>query len=201
MYKHEEYQIRSFRKYIEAELNVSVRVLQDFAPPLDVDATGFALVSHTLYDKWSYFMAKIVAMTFSSFKEVLLIDADQIVLRDPTGLFDASQFKDTGALLWPDYWGLSFDPSLISIINRARRVAGWSSKSTISPWVWLNTYDRVSRNGVSSKPSNLLCMSSRCRIFSRSEGQQKSGHFRALLRPRLPPRVGTSFLRCTARDS
>ena len=124
MFRHEERSIRRIREQIEADLNVRIRVLQEVVPPVPTYLAGMAIMSHRLYTDMSYFLGKVIAATFSSFKEVLLLDADQIVLRDPTSLFDYPNYKETGALIWPDYWGLSFDPSLISVLNRARRIAG-----------------------------------------------------------------------------
>jgi hypothetical protein len=46
---------------------------------------------------------KPYAILFSAFREVLLLDADNVPVRDPTFLFDTSQFKESGALFWPDY--------------------------------------------------------------------------------------------------
>lgn len=45
---------------------------------------------------------KPYAMMWSRFEQVLLLDADQVPLRDPAGLFDWDGFHTTGALLWPD---------------------------------------------------------------------------------------------------
>lgn len=47
---------------------------------------------------------KIVALTFSSFEEVLLLDADNVVMRSPRQLFESEQYKYTGSLLWKDFW-------------------------------------------------------------------------------------------------
>ena len=36
--------------------------------------------------------------------QVLLLDADNTPLADPTALFDAPAFVEAGALFWADYW-------------------------------------------------------------------------------------------------
>jgi ADP-heptose:LPS heptosyltransferase len=46
---------------------------------------------------------KPYAMLYSAFREVLLLDADNVVVRDPGYLFEASRFQRTGAVFWPDY--------------------------------------------------------------------------------------------------
>jgi hypothetical protein len=46
---------------------------------------------------------KPYAILHSAFHEVLWLDADQVPVQDPTFLFDTPQFKETGAVFWPDY--------------------------------------------------------------------------------------------------
>jgi len=45
---------------------------------------------------------KAFALLHSRFSEVLLLDADNVPIVDPTFLFDTPQFCDTGAVFWPD---------------------------------------------------------------------------------------------------
>ena len=45
---------------------------------------------------------KPYALMWSRFEQALLLDADQVPLRDPAGLFDWDAVRATGALLWPD---------------------------------------------------------------------------------------------------
>ncbi len=46
---------------------------------------------------------KPYAILFSPFREVLLLDADNMPVRDPTFLFDIRPFRESGALFWPDF--------------------------------------------------------------------------------------------------
>ncbi|GMF20800.1 unnamed protein product [Phytophthora fragariaefolia] len=50
------------------------------------------------------FNAKIYAIYHSTFDEVLFLDADNVPVRDPTYLFETTEFVRTGAVFWPDYW-------------------------------------------------------------------------------------------------
>ena len=59
---------------------------------------------------------KPYAMIHSRFEEVLLLDADNVAVRDPTDLFDLVQYRELGAIFWPDLqrmkpdrdvWGLA----------------------------------------------------------------------------------------------
>ena len=50
------------------------------------------------------YMMKPLAIKLSSFREVLYLDADNICLINPDTLFDLPEYKNTGAMFWPDYW-------------------------------------------------------------------------------------------------
>jgi FkbM family methyltransferase len=50
---------------------------------------------------------KSYALLHSSFKEVLLLDSDNVATRDPTFLFDTAEYKEYGAIFWPDYGRLA----------------------------------------------------------------------------------------------
>ena len=46
---------------------------------------------------------KPYAILQSSFRDVLLLDADNVPVVDPEFLFDTPQFQSSGAIFWPDY--------------------------------------------------------------------------------------------------
>jgi len=46
---------------------------------------------------------KPYAILHSRFQEVTLLDADNCPVRDPSYLFDAPEYRATGAIFWPDY--------------------------------------------------------------------------------------------------
>jgi len=50
------------------------------------------------------FVGKVAALLHCSFQEVLLLDADNLPLADPTYLFDDPLYRQRGNLFWPDYW-------------------------------------------------------------------------------------------------
>ena len=58
---------------------------------------------------------KPYAVMHSPFREVLLLDADNVPVRDPGFLFDRSEYRDTGALFWPDIARLSPDNEIWAI--------------------------------------------------------------------------------------
>ncbi|MEP6564102.1 MAG: hypothetical protein ABJB10_03120 [Mesorhizobium sp.] len=45
---------------------------------------------------------KAYALIMSRFRDVLLLDADNVPVRDPAFLFDTPEYAQTGALFWPD---------------------------------------------------------------------------------------------------
>lgn len=46
---------------------------------------------------------KAFALAHCGFAEVLLLDADNVPVYDPTALFDAVPYREHGAIFWPDY--------------------------------------------------------------------------------------------------
>lgn len=52
----------------------------------------------------THFYTKLYAIFYSAFDSVLLLDADNFAVRDPTYLFDTPEFVTTGAIFWPDFW-------------------------------------------------------------------------------------------------
>jgi alpha 1,2-mannosyltransferase len=58
---------------------------------------------------------KLLALVFSSFEEVLMIDADNVVLSSPEYLFDIPDYREKGALLWKDFWLESRAPEISEI--------------------------------------------------------------------------------------
>ncbi len=50
---------------------------------------------------------KAYALLHNPFREVVLLDSDNVPLRDPEGLFDTPEYKNCGALFWPDYGRLA----------------------------------------------------------------------------------------------
>ncbi|MCJ1237222.1 hypothetical protein MMC14_005207 [Varicellaria rhodocarpa] len=74
------------------ELNAKCIVLSEIigAIPHSVDIVQYQL--------------KIFAMIFSSFQEILFLDADSFPLQDPKVLFKSELFREIGMITWPDYW-------------------------------------------------------------------------------------------------
>ena len=50
------------------------------------------------------FNVKVYAVYHSSFSSVMLLDTDNFAIDDPTYLFESPEFRNTGAIFWPDFW-------------------------------------------------------------------------------------------------
>lgn len=68
------------------------------------------------------FGLKPFALVHSRFREVLWIDADSMVLRDPGSLFDLPVYRDHGAVFWPDVASFPLDHSMWRLTGVRPRV-------------------------------------------------------------------------------
>lgn len=64
-----------------------------------------------------HFQYKMMAILFSSFEEVLLLDSDNFPISDPSHVFDELPFNATGMILFPDFWYASESPYYFDIAS------------------------------------------------------------------------------------
>ena len=76
----------------------------------------------TIRDGWQL---KSFALFHSRFAEVLLLDADQVPICDPTGVFDWPEYQRSGAVFWPDIVDLQAN-------NQIWEIMGLPARRTIS---------------------------------------------------------------------
>ena len=78
--------------------------MQDWVRPLDVECVDALEIDDKQRAKvlkgWPL---KPYAVIHSRFKEVLLLDADNVPIIDPEFLFEVWQYKEKGAIFWPDF--------------------------------------------------------------------------------------------------
>lgn len=67
--------------------------------------------------KMAGFALKPFAILNSSFKEVLFLDADNLCTTDPAYLFDSKEFRETGAIFWPDMWHTGINNPIWKIVD------------------------------------------------------------------------------------
>lgn len=65
-------------------------------------------------EKYQY---KPFAMLFSSFEEILFLDADAFALNDPDEIFRSELFRTKGLVTWPDFWASSVSPIFYEIVG------------------------------------------------------------------------------------
>lgn len=85
----------------EYEVNEDMKkILQ----PLGVECVNFSSYRNfyptNLNCGWAL---KPYSILHCKFKEVIFIDADNVPVQDPNGLFESDEFKKTGAIFWPGY--------------------------------------------------------------------------------------------------
>lgn len=68
------------------------------------DEYGPVLLRQIYDERIHGFNVKIHALYYSEFANVLLLDADNFAVRDPTSLFETPAFLKYGAVFWPDFW-------------------------------------------------------------------------------------------------
>ncbi|CAK7207483.1 mannosyltransferase [Sporothrix eucalyptigena] len=65
------------------------------------------------------FQLKTFALLFSTFDEILFLDADNSAMRDVEPLFKSEPFQKTGLVTWPDYWQTTVSPLYHEIASAA----------------------------------------------------------------------------------
>ena len=65
------------------------------------------------------YQLKSFAMLFSSFEDILFLDADSFPIRNPEELFTSEPFISHGMVLWPDFWISTASPLYYNISGQA----------------------------------------------------------------------------------
>ena len=90
---------------VEMPEGVDDLLQKDFAPIVLADITGRKFrEEHPFLDIRNFRGCQIkpYALLYSSFEEIFYIDVDNIPLQSPVTLFESEEYKQTGALFWPD---------------------------------------------------------------------------------------------------
>lgn len=61
------------------------------------------------------FQFKVFSIIFSTFQDVLFLDADAFPIRQPDHLFDVEPYKSHGLVTWPDFWVPTISPLFYDI--------------------------------------------------------------------------------------
>jgi alpha 1,2-mannosyltransferase len=104
-----------------SQLNARCVVLSDIFNP-------YGRKESVEIDKYQY---KIMSIVFSTFEEVLFLDADAFPIFDPELYFDSEPFLSTGLVRWPDFWFPSESPLFFQIAGIAEPTV-WEKSATES---------------------------------------------------------------------
>lgn len=96
--------------------------MRDLLAPLGVTTVDAAEVRKVrparILNGWEL---KPYAILNSRFREVLLLDADNVPVVDPTFLFDTPEYREAGAIFWPDFGRLGPDRSVWALTGVPHR--------------------------------------------------------------------------------
>lgn len=116
--------INVLRNELKCDLRIQVWYKgNEITQELDDALLGLGVTSHNLEDYYemspeiSCYAMKPMAILFSSFKEVLYLDADNICTLNPDILFELPEYKKFGAVFWPDFWTTDSNNQIWEIIG------------------------------------------------------------------------------------
>jgi alpha 1,2-mannosyltransferase len=92
-------------------------ICNNVLPSLNAKCLAFSDIFHAASTgvPLDRFQFKIMAILFSSFEEVLLLDSDAFPIHNPELLFESEPFKSHGLTVWPDFWYPSESPYYFEI--------------------------------------------------------------------------------------
>ena len=88
------------------ELNAKCVILSDVLDAVQ----GSVTIQH--------YQLKCFSMLFSSFEDILFLDADSFPIHDPDMLFTAAPFMAYGMTTWPDFWASTTSPYYYNISSQ-----------------------------------------------------------------------------------
>ncbi|MCJ1376777.1 hypothetical protein MMC20_008022 [Loxospora ochrophaea] len=91
--EYESYICESVLPSLNAKCVIISQILKNAASPQSLDVAHYQL--------------KSFAIIFSSFEDLLFLDADCFPVQDPTSLFSSEPFVSYGLVTWPDFWIIS----------------------------------------------------------------------------------------------
>lgn len=103
--------------FMESKNNYEKEICEIVLPPMNATCMIFSeileAVPHRL--KMSRYQLKALALGFSSFDDVLLLDADNLPVEQPENLLNSEPYLSKGFVSWPDYWANTASPKFYEI--------------------------------------------------------------------------------------
>lgn len=87
----------------------------------------------------SGYQLKVNSILFSSFEQILFLDADNVPIQNPDSIFKARTFTDTGVIMWPDYWkhsGAPYLPFEVGLTDDASEILRQDQTTESGQLVW-----------------------------------------------------------------
>jgi alpha 1,2-mannosyltransferase len=103
--------------FLSKESDYDAEICDTVLPTLNAKCLLFSDIFHAAESgvPIDRFQFKIMAILFSSFDQVLLLDSDAFPINDPVYMFDNEPFNSTGMIVWPDFWYASESPYYFDI--------------------------------------------------------------------------------------
>ena len=102
--------------FLQSASEYQAHICEEVLPALNAEC--FVIEDYLRKDapfKVTHYQLKILGLIFSTFSNVIFLDADCIPLHDPAELIQAEPFLSTGLISWPDYWIATEDPAFYTI--------------------------------------------------------------------------------------
>jgi alpha 1,2-mannosyltransferase len=128
--------------WMSSEEEYEPQLCTDILPAFNVTCRLLSDVFHNATTRQSQaiagFQYKIFALLFSSFDEVLFLDADVVAIQNPDGLFESAPFREKGMITWPDLWATSISPIYYLITGQTETPLVGERASTESGQLMIN---------------------------------------------------------------
>ncbi|CAG7929578.1 unnamed protein product [Penicillium olsonii] len=96
--------------FLASEAEYEPYICDKVLPSLNARCVILSQILEASPTKIEKYQFKPFAMLFSSFEEILFLDADAFPLEKPDLLFNNNPFTSKGLLTWPDFWASSVSP-------------------------------------------------------------------------------------------
>ncbi|POM65984.1 Hypothetical protein PHPALM_18224 [Phytophthora palmivora] len=148
------------------------------ASTLDLSRKVFCQSLRNCHRSYRSFDVKLLAMTYSQFEEIMLLDADTLFFESPMSLWDTEKYRETGTLFFHDR--LSQDNMFLG--NRIRGNADVSelnqyiSRFDVSPFAPLGNIPRPKATSENKIPVELNNYSPSEHLMTSHSWNHRAGH-------------------------
>ncbi|KAL9137407.1 MAG: hypothetical protein Q9175_001392 [Cornicularia normoerica] len=103
--------------FMESKSNYEKEICEIVLPPMNATCMILSEILEAVPQrlKMSGYQLKALALAFSSFDDVLLLDADNLPVEQPENLLDSEPFLSKGFVSWPDHWANTASPKFYEI--------------------------------------------------------------------------------------